>query len=109
VVQIDPGPMPTFTASAPASASAFAPAAVPTFAGNHLQFFEIAFDAFKCFYHSFCMAMRAIEANHIYTDILQSHCAVKHVFCDAQSGTYAKTSEFILYGERMASYLEDVL
>ena len=31
VVQIEPGPMPTFTQSAPASAKAFAPAAVATF------------------------------------------------------------------------------
>ena len=30
VVQIAPGPMPTFTASAPAAATAFAPSAVPT-------------------------------------------------------------------------------
>ncbi len=30
VVQIAPGPMPTLTASAPASATAFAPPAVPT-------------------------------------------------------------------------------
>ena len=31
VVQIEPGPIPTFTASAPALANASAPAAVPTF------------------------------------------------------------------------------
>ena len=48
VVQIEPGPIPTFTASAPASANAFAPAAVPIFPAitcNSLKLFFIFFNA----------------------------------------------------------------
>ena len=48
VVQIEPGPIPTFTASAPASANAFAPAAVPMFPAitcSSLKLFFIFFNA----------------------------------------------------------------
>ena len=47
VVHIDPGPIPTFTASAPASANAFAPAAVailPAITSKFLYVFLMAFN-----------------------------------------------------------------
>ena len=47
VVHMDPGPMPTFTASAPASANAFAPAAVATLPAIICIFLKAFFIAFN--------------------------------------------------------------
>ena len=47
VVQMEPGPIPTFTPSAPASASAFAPAAVPIFPAMTSSFGKFFFTDFN--------------------------------------------------------------
>ena len=97
VVQIEPGPIPTFTASAPASANAFAPAAVPTFPAMTFIFLKFFFTFFNASDHAFAVTMRTVQCNHINPDILQCGYTVKNIFCNANTCANQQSSEFIFH------------
>ena len=70
VVQMEPGPIPTFTASAPASANALAPAAVPTLPAITFSFLKFFFTSFNASDYTFAMSMCTIQCNDINTYLL---------------------------------------
>ena len=65
VVQIEPGPMPTLMASAPAAISALAPSAGRDVAGDHLHGVRQPLDAADRVEHCARMAVRGIHHHEI--------------------------------------------
>ena len=95
VVQIEPGPIPTFTASAPASANAFAPAAVPTFPAITFIFLKFFFTSFNACQHAFAMSMCTIQGNHIDSNLLQSSYPIHKIFGNTNTCTNQQSAKLI--------------
>ena len=64
VVQIEPGPMPTFTASAPASIRSLAPLGGRHVAGNHVDI-PVLLDLADRFHHVGRMAVGTVDHQHV--------------------------------------------
>jgi hypothetical protein len=90
VVQIEPGPMPTLIASAPASISACAPSFGRDVAGDHLHGVGEPLDAVDRFQHARGMAVRGVDHDQIDAGIDQQLGALKAALADRGRGRDAK-------------------
>ena len=87
VVQIEPGPMPTLTASAPASISACAPSAVATLPAITWVSFDRALDRGDGIEHAPGMAVRGVDDDDVDAGVDQrARRARKPVLADAGGG-----------------------
>ena len=77
VVQIEPGPMPTLTASAPASISACAPSAVATLPAMTCAVVRQLLDARHRFEHAAGMAVRGVDHDHVDAGVDQQLGALR--------------------------------
>src|SRR5216683_1324241 len=62
VVQIEPGPMPTFSPSMPSEISSFAPGHI---AGHQLHFRQPLPDRLDRFHHSLGVSVRRVDGQHV--------------------------------------------
>src|SRR5262245_9908010 len=105
VVQIEPGPIPTLIASAPASISALAPSPVAMLPATTCT----AFDARHGVEHRARMAVRGVDDHEIDARRDQPGGAIKPLVADGGRGGDAQTPLFILAGVRVGHRLLDVL
>ena len=66
VVQIEPGPMPTLMASAPARASSQAPSKVPTLPAMQVDFRQLRLHQLDGIEHASGVAVSAVNGQHIH-------------------------------------------
>ena len=109
VVQIDPGPMPTLMASAPASISAFAPFRGRDVAGDDLNRVRQALDAVNGGEHQLGMAVRGIDDDEIDTGRDQLLGAGKALVADRGRSRDTQAALLVLAGTRVGDRLLDVL
>ena len=98
VVQIEPGPMPTLTASAPASISACVPSAVatlPAMMRTELESFLARVDGVE---HALRMAVRGVDDEQVDAGIDQPLGALEAVIADAGGGGDAQPALRVLGG-----------
>ena len=98
VVQIEPGPMPTFTASAPASISALAPSAVATLPATTCTELEQLLDARDRVEHPLRMAVRGVDDDQVDAGLDQPLGALEAVVADAGGGGDAQAALLVLGG-----------
>ena len=109
VVQIEPGPMPTLIASAPASISACAPSRGGDVAGDHLDRVGELLDPRHRFQHARGMAVRGVDHDEIDAGVDQPLGALEAVLADRGRGGDAQPALRVLAGVRMRDRLLDVL
>ena len=109
VVQIEPGPMPTLTASAPASISACAPSAVATLPAITCTRLESFFTFAHRFEHALGVAVRGIDDDEVDLGIDQPLGAGEAGIADAGRGGDAQPALVVLGGVRVEAALFDVL
>ena len=88
VVQIEPGPMPTLTPSAPASARARAAASVATFAGHHVDR-EVALQLAHRFDHVARVPVGRIDHQDVHAGLDQSLGSLVVVHADGRTDRQA--------------------
>ena len=84
VVQIEPGPMPTLTASAPASISALAPSRGGDVAGDHLDAVRQLLDARHRVEHALRVAVRGVDDDEIDLGVDQPLAPLEAGIADAR-------------------------
>ena len=109
VVQIDPGPIPTLIASAPASASAFAASAVATLPATTWTEFETPFTRSTALATSRVVAVRGVDHDAIAAGVDQRFRASKAGIADGRRRRYPQPPFGILGGKRRGDRLFDVL
>ena len=109
VVQIEPGPMPTLMASAPASISALAPSAVATLPATTCTAFDMPLDAGDGFEHAPGMAVRGIDHDEVDAGLDQALAARIAGFADRGGGGDAQPALLVLAGIGIGHRLLDVL
>ena len=102
VVQIEPGPMPTLIASAPASISACAPSDGRDIAGDDLHCIRHALDAVDRGQHVLGMTVRRVDDDEIDTSGDQMLGAGKAFVADGRRRRDAQTPLLVLAGIRVA-------
>ena len=108
VVQIEPGPMPTLTPSAPWSTSARAPSPVPTLPPI-TSILEVLLDPRDAVEHALRMAVRGVDHQHVDARLDQRRDALLGALADADRGADAQLALRVLAGVRVLALLEDVL
>ncbi len=109
VVQIDPGPIPTLSASAPRSTSSRAACSVamlPTIKG---RFREFGFDPRRGLHHTPGMGVRAVETEHIDMPFDERRTPLRNVAGHTNPGRNPQPAELVLAGVRIVVGLLDVL
>ena len=109
VVQIEPGPMPTLTPSAPWSTSALAPRGGRDVAADHLHLRIALLDPLHAVEHALRMAVRGVDDDHVDARRDQRFDALLGAVADADRGADAQPPELVLAGVRMLGRLQDVL
>ena len=109
VVQIEPGPMPTFTASAPASISACVPSRVATLPATTCTALDSRLIRADRVEHALRMAMRGVDDDEIDAGIDQPLGALEAVVADAGRGRDAQAALLVLAGVGVHLRLLDVL
>ncbi len=109
VVQIEPGPMPTLIASAPAVDQRLRAFLCRNIAGNHLHRVGEPLDAVDGFQHVQRMAVRGIDHDEVDAGIDQPLGAVETALADRGGGRDTQAPLRILAGERMRHRLFHVL
>ena len=98
VVQIEPGPMPILTASAPASISACAPSARGDVAGHHLGVVAELLHARHGLEHALRMAVRGVDHDHVDPGVDQHLARAQPVLADAGRRGGAQPALLVLAG-----------
>ena len=109
VVQIEPGPMPTLTASAPASISALVPSAVatlPAITCTRLDCFLMRVTALE---DAAGMAVRGVDHDQINAGLDQPFGALEAIVANAGGGRHAQAAVLILAGIGVLLRLLDIL
>ena len=109
VVQIEPGPMPILTASAPASISACAPSRGGDVAGHHLGVVAELLHARHGIEHALRMAVRGVDHDDVDLGIDQQLGAAQPVLADAGRRGGAQAALLVLAGAGELVGLLDVL
>ena len=109
VVQIDPGPIPTFTASAPASISARVASAVATLPATICTRFECRFSRSTASAHALGMAMRGVDHHDVDPGLDQRHRALESRIAHRGRRRHPQPPELVLGGERVQHRLLGVL
>ena len=109
VVQIEPGPMPTLTASAPASISALRAVGGRDVAGHDAHRVGELLDARHRVEHALRMAVRGVDDEQVDAGIDQPLGALEAVVADAGGGGDAQAALRVLGGVRVELRLLDVL
>ena len=109
VVQIEPGPMPTLMASAPASISALAPSLVATLPATTCTLFDSRLMRVTASSTSARMAVRGIDHDQIDARLDQPLGAVEALVADRGRGGDAQAALLVLAGVRIGDRLLDVL
>ena len=109
VVQIEPGPMPTLTASAPASISAFAPSAVATLPAMTWTRLESFFTRRTASSTRSRVAMGGVDDDEVDVGVDQPLATLEAGVADARGGGDAKAALLVLGGVRVEAALLDVL
>ncbi len=109
VVQIEPGPMPTLIASAPASISALAPSAVATLPGDDRDLVRDPLDARDLVEHRLRVPVRGIDDDAVDPGVDQQQRAIVAPVADGRGGGDAQAPVGILAGVRVQRRLLDVL
>ncbi len=109
VVQIEPGPMPTLTPSAPESTSAFAASAGDDVAGDQLQVGIRALDRAHPVEHVARMAVRRVDDDDVGAGLDEQRDALVGVHTRADGRADAQRAPLVLAGERIVVRFLDVL
>ena len=109
VVQIEPGPMPTLTPSAPASTSAYAASAVAMLPAITSNSPDRPGDALDHLDHAARMAVRGVDDEHVRAGGDKRLGALDGVRADADGGADAKPAVRVLRRVRELDALLDVL
>ena len=109
VVQIEPGPMPTLIASAPASINALAPSLGRDVAGDHLHLVRQPLDPVDRFEHAHRMAVRGVDHDQIDAGGDQQFGALEAGFADRGRGGDPQAALLVLAGVRIGDRLFHVL
>ena len=109
VVQIEPGPMPTLTPSAPWSTSAFAPSPVPTLPPMTCTFWKFLLDPRHPVEHALRMAVRGVDDEHVDAGLDQRVDALVGALAHADRRADAQLAVRVLAGVRVLARLQDVL
>ncbi len=108
VVQMLPGPIPTFTESTPASASARAPARVATLPPISETFGYFCLIQLAAIEHACRVTVRRIEHQHVDARFDQRRNALVSIGARADAGSDTQPTEFVLAGVRIHARLVDV-
>ena len=108
VVQIEPGPMPTLTPSAPWSTSAFAPSPVATLPPMTSDL-EVLLDPAHAVEHALRVAVRRVDDDHVDARLDQRGDPLLRAFAHADRRADAQPALRVLGGVGMLALLEDVL
>ena len=109
VVQIEPGPMPTLIASAPASISALAPSAVAILPATTCTAFDCRLMRVTASSTRRGMAVRGVDHDKVDAGVDQGFAARKTRFADAGCGGDPQAALLVLAGVGMGHRLLDVL
>ena len=109
VVQIEPGPMPTLMASAPASISALAPSAVAILPATTCTAFDSRLMRLDRVEHAPRMAVRGVDHDEIDAGLDQPLGALEALVADRGGGGDAQPALLVLAGIRIGDRLLDVL
>ena len=109
VVQIEPGPMPTLMASAPASISACAPSRGGDIAGDDRDLVGRALDAPDLLEHVFGMAVRGVDDEAVDAGRHQQFGALETLVADRGRRGDAQAPVGVLGGVGMGGRLLDIL
>ena len=109
VVQIEPAPMPTFTASTPSAISAVGGFGGRDVAGDQIDVGERAADAPHHVEHALRMAVRRVDDEHVDVGGDQRVGALDGVVRDADGRAAAQPAERVLRRVRILDRLLDVL
>ena len=109
VVQIEPGPMPTLTASAPAFDQRQRGLGGGDVAGDELRLGEVAAHVGTASTHALRVAVRGVDADDVAARLEQRLDALLAVGADADRGADAQPAELVLDGVRVRCGLLDVL
>ena len=108
VVQIEPAPIPTFTASTPSSIKRLGGFRGRHVAGNHVHIRELAADAAHGIEHALRMAMRRVDDERVDVGGDQRLGSFHRVACDPDRGRHTQPSQRVLAGVRVFHRLLDV-
>ena len=109
VVQMEPPPMPTFTASTPASISASVASGGRHVAGDEIGVRELAPDARHHVDDALRVAVRGVDDEHVDAGGDQRLRALERILADADRRAASQPAERILARERILDRLLDVL
>ena len=109
VVQIEPGPMPTLIASAPASISAWAPSRVATLPAMTATLLVARWMRRTCCKHLLGMAVRGVDDEAVDAGRHQHLGALEALVADGRGRGDAQAPVGVLGGVRMRGRLLDVL
>ncbi len=109
VVQIDPGPMPTFTASAPASISARVPAAVATLPATTWHRRRMGLQPRDRLADAARMPVRGVDHHHVDARLDQRHRPLEPRVAHRRGRRHPQPPHCVLGGERVQHRLLDVL
>ena len=109
VVQIEPGPMPTLTASAPSVDERFRGRRGGDVAADHLGLRIRALDPAHAIEHALRVAVRGIDDDHVGAGFDQRFDALFGAFAYADRRAHAQAAQTVLAGDRMLGGLQDVL
>ena len=98
VVQMDPAPMPTLTASTPRSIRAVVADAVATLPAIKSTSREFTAELFNHVEHALRVAVRGIDNQDVHVRGHQRRHALRCVLADANGGAHAQPAERILAG-----------
>ena len=109
VVQIDPAPMPTFTASTPEADERLGRLAGGDVAGNQVDVGERTPHVLDDVEHTLRVAVRGVDHEHVHVCGDERGGAVERILGDADRGADAQSTEFVLAGAGILHRLLDVL
>ena len=98
VVQIEPGPTPTFTASTPRSSRRARSGGGPDVARDELHVGELLADPADHLEHALRVAVGGVDDEHVDARIDQRRRAVQRILRDADGGPHAQPSDLVLAG-----------
>ncbi len=103
VVQMEPGPMPTFTPSAPWSTSALAAVARGDVAADHLHLRDsLRLHPLHAVEHALRVAVRGVHHDHVDARLHQRLDALLGALAHAHRGAHAQAALLVLAGVRDA-------
>jgi hypothetical protein len=105
VVQIEPGPMPTLTPSAPASTSALAAGGGGDVAADHVDLREVLLDPGDAVEHALAVPVRGVDDQHVDAGLRPAvRRAPRNRLAGADRGADAQLAELVLAGVRGARW-----